>query len=212
MINWVLAIFWTIGVSLSPYLGKSKITAPLWYKLVITLLALVGGVGFWGNVLSTSGELNWLPPSFAWPVGYAKGVVTTEENFHIVPVTAADRVQIYTADWTFVSGWHIGAHGGDFWVQYHNGDTFEIFTARGQKRYQYDLQGQLLAEGTYDVGSSSLNKGSGQTVYVSSNPVMLIWSSSFFSVLLGLVAMLMIKAAYTPEKKTVSGQPLDEFV
>lgn len=76
-------------------------------SLLARVLLILGAVGFFGNGLSAAGGLNWLPPSFEWPAGYTRGVVTTPAGMHVVPLQPSGRVQIYDAGWKFLRGWHI---------------------------------------------------------------------------------------------------------
>lgn len=143
------------GVSL--FAGVMMAAAILWVRgwrkwplLLAGAMVAVGGVGFMGQVLSAVGGLNWLPESFEWPAGAVEGMITTPSGLRIVPTTAAGRVQLYDADWNFLRGWHIGpGASGAFALRPLDGDRFEVITARGDHRYVFSTQGDLLSAGTY---------------------------------------------------------------
>jgi len=119
------------------------------------LLLAVGLAGFFGSALSAVGGLNWLRPSFEWPVGFASGVITTKDRTHIVPHTPSGRIQVYDADWRFLRGWHVDAGGGKFKLIPSDPYTFEVITARGQHHYVFNLDGRLDSSGTYSPRSYS---------------------------------------------------------
>jgi hypothetical protein len=109
-----------------------------------------------GQALSAVGGLNWLPPSFEWPAGAVEGMITTPTGLRVVPTTAAGRVQVYDGEWNFLRGWHIGpGASGAFALRPLGTDRFEVITARGNHRYVFDTDGQLIAEGTYPAGEYS---------------------------------------------------------
>lgn len=83
-----------------------------WATIAASGFVVIGGLGFFGSALSAGGGLNWLPRSFEWPVGYTDGAVSTPTGMHIVPLTPSGRVQVYDANWTFVTGWFVDAGGG----------------------------------------------------------------------------------------------------
>ena len=56
-----------------------------WIMGLMYLLVLVGAGGFFAAALSATGIIK-LPPSYEWPAGYVRGVVTTGDGKHIVPL------------------------------------------------------------------------------------------------------------------------------
>lgn len=121
-----------------------------WPFLLGGFMLTVGVAGFCGQGFSAAGGLNWLPQSFEWPAGSVDGAITTQNDLRVVPTTAG-RVQVYDADWNFLRGWHIGPGAtGAFSLRPLAGNHFEIITARGNYRYQYDTDGELISQGTYD--------------------------------------------------------------
>jgi len=118
--------------------------------LIGGVMIAVGITGFLGQAFSACGGLNWLPQSFEWPAGQVDGVITTSSGLRVVPTNAAGRVQVYDADWNFLRGWHIGSGAsGAFALRPLENDCFEVITARGNHRYVFTTDGELLTAGTY---------------------------------------------------------------
>jgi hypothetical protein len=106
------------------------------------LLVVLGFVSFASN-----GAAGWLPSSIEWPIGLAGDVLTTPSGIRVVGHDAADRVQIYDANWCFLRGWPIDAHGGVFRIAILPDDQVEVITARGDTRFVFDLNGRELSRG-----------------------------------------------------------------
>ena len=153
-------------------------------RVLMTLAAAfvaIGVVGFFGSALSAVGGLNWLKPSFEWPVGYVSGVVTTPAGIHIVPHTPSGRVQLYDSEWRFIKGWHVDAGGGTFKVLPVNEETVEVVTARGQQQYAFDLGGRLLSSGSYSPSSYSDFADGPEAWFVPTAPWLLVFSHPWIS-------------------------------
>ena len=112
------------------------------------LLLATGVMGFFGSGLSSVGGLNWLGQNFEWPVGYASGVIT-KDSIYIVPHTPSGRIQLHGANWQFFRGWRVDASGGTFKRLSGHSNTVEVVTARGQRRFVFDLSGNTLSKETY---------------------------------------------------------------
>mgnify|MGYP007059429708 CR=1 FL=1 len=138
-----------VGVALIPLSSSGVTGLRRWLAVTASCLLAVGATGFFGSALSAVGGLNWLPASFEWPVGYVGGAVTTPQNLHVVPHTPSGRIQVYDADWTFRTGWHVDAGAGTFKLLSPSDGQIEVITARGERRIVFDLDGRLIAENTY---------------------------------------------------------------
>ncbi len=112
-------------------------------------LMAVGGLGFFVSPLSSLGGLQWLPSSFEWPVGSARGILVMPDGRHVVPHTASGRIQVYDAAWRFLRGWHVDAGGGVFVLRNAATNQIEVITARRHLRYLYELDGSLVSQATY---------------------------------------------------------------
>ena len=130
------------------------------------ILLALGGFGFFGTALSAFGGLRWLPASFEWPVGSARGVVVTRDGMHVVPLTASGRIQVYDRDWRFLRGWYVDASGGVFVLRPADTNQIEVITARRQMRYVYSLDGSLLSQERYAPRSYSDFPASGVSAAV----------------------------------------------
>jgi len=77
-----------------------------------------------------------------YPIKVGRGF-TTPEGEKVVLAEYADRIQVYDSNWNFLRGWHFDSAGGIETIAYEN-ETINIFTARGDNHYTYDVQGNLL--------------------------------------------------------------------
>lgn len=152
-----------------------------WRKAILTgvacVLAIVGAVGFFGAAFSATGGLNWLPPTFEWPMGRASGVVTLTNGLHAVPHAPTGRLQIYDSDWHYVRGWRVDANGGVFRLRPAADGRIEVFTARGDRRLVYSTDGTLL----YNEASGGYPPDVGETTYIPTRPWLWVFTSPFYS-------------------------------
>ena len=138
----------------------------LTWKTGINFLAsgclVVGAFGFFGTVLSGTGALNWLPPSFEWPIGEAKGALVRDDGIIVAPHMPSGRIQIYNGDLEFQRGWYVPASGGNFKLAPIDHETFYLYTTRGNKTLVYDIYGSLLSSKNTEIGTQlRLRRASG---------------------------------------------------
>ena len=145
------------------------------------LLVAIGVVGFFGSALSSVGGLNWLGTTFEWPIGFASGVITTEQGIHVIPHTPSGRIQLYDRNWKFLRGWHVDAGGGTFKLAPTETNTVEVITARGQWRYVFDLNGYLLKKENYPPANYSSFPKATEAYYVPTKPWLWVFSHPFLS-------------------------------
>jgi hypothetical protein len=145
------------------------------------MLVSIGVVGFFGSALSAVGGLNWLGASLEWPAGFVSGVVTTEQGVHIIPHTPSGRIQIYDANWKFIRGWPVDAGGGTFKLSSTETNTVEVVTARGQWRYVFDFNGNLLNQENYSPATYSNFPESGEAYFIPTKPWLWVFSHPFLS-------------------------------
>lgn len=141
----------------------------------------VGVIGFFGSGVSALGGLNWMRPSFEWPIGYTTQAVTTKHGLHIVPHTPSGRVQVYDAKWKFLRGWHVDASGGTFKLTSTNSNTVDLITARGNWQYVFDFEGKLLSKSNYDPSSYSKFPDIGEFHVVPTAPWLWLFTNPFLS-------------------------------
>lgn len=137
---------------------RSATKAHGWRKFVRLFAAMcigVGSLGFFGTALIAIGALNQLPTSFEWPVGYATGVVSTKDNYFVVPHTPSGRVQIYDSNWRFLRGWNVDAGAGTFKLHITDTNRIHVVTARGRMHYVYDLNGKVVLIENYSATGRS---------------------------------------------------------
>lgn len=145
LIAWFTLVLWVVQAT---KIARSQ--KGLTWKTIANYLACacltIGAIGFFGSWLSATGGLNWLPTSFEWPVGTASGVLIKPDGTTIVPHTDSGRVQIYGKDLSFQRGWFVDARGGEFKLSPADGTRFYVFTARGDMKLLYDVDGTLLTQ------------------------------------------------------------------
>ncbi len=163
-----------------------------WLIITASCLLVVGAGGFFGSALSAVGGLNWLPNSFEWPVGYTGGVVSTPERLHVVPHTPSGRIQVYDANWSFVTGWHVDAGGGTFKVLAPAEGHVDVITARGQWHYVFDMEGRLISKDSYQPDSYASFPEEGESVVVPTAPWLWIFSSPGISWAVAMTGMVML--------------------
>ena len=171
---------------------------------VACVLAIVGAVGFFGAAISATGGLNWLPPTFEWPMGRASGVVTLENGMHAVPHAPTGRLQVYDAEWRYVRGWRVDASGGVFRLRPAAESRIEVFTARGQRRLVYTTDGELVTSEAYDSYPPEI----GKTVFVPTRPWLWVFTSPFYSwlsIAAGLIILIFFERGGAPNAN--SNQP-----
>ena len=118
-------------------------------------LVSFGGLGFFGTALVALGGFPWLQPTFEWPVGRARGVLVMPSGERVVPLKTASRIQVYDSAGRFLRGWQVGASGGAFILRLDESKKIEVLTSRGDRRYLYSLDGELLSQDTYAPGRYS---------------------------------------------------------
>jgi hypothetical protein len=166
-----------VAAAIAPFVNRYRRRGMRVAAALASVLLIVGAAGFFGRALSAAGGLNWLPPSFEWPVGYADGVVSMPGGTHVVPHTPSGRVQVYDQDWRFVRGWHVDASGGTFKLREAGDDRIDVITARGSWRYTYTLGGDLIARVNYSPASYSSFPDRGERRVVPTPPWLWIISS-----------------------------------
>lgn len=159
-----------------------------WLLAAPALVGLLGFGGFFAQAMSAEGILK-LPKSYEWPAGYVSNVITTAEGKYVVPIVPAGRVQVYDPNWHFLRGWNVNALGGDFKVAVNSSGAVEVFTARGEHRYSFNQNGDLISSAPLSESYYSL-PDTGQSKVVSTPFLLWPFSSSFISVAVGTLGFL----------------------
>jgi len=165
-----------------------------WLVAGIGLLVFIGSAGFFAEGLSAEGIIR-LPKSYEWPAGYVSGVTATSHGKYVVPLVTAGRVQVYDAHWHFLCGWNVEALGGEFTVAATTDGTVEVFTARGNHRFSFTENGDLISASTAAESYDALPSG-GQSVVVPTSPLLWAFSSPLISLgvmVLGLIGLRVAK-------------------
>ncbi|MES2983343.1 MAG: hypothetical protein V4727_13605 [Verrucomicrobiota bacterium] len=109
-------------------------------------LVYIGGLGFFGTAISSSIQI---PKSFEWPIGLADQIIPLSNGYVLAMHHPSARVQVYDVEQVFVRGWSVAASGGGFKGKLLSDGRVEIWTARGQKKFVYTLDGSLIEQGSY---------------------------------------------------------------
>jgi hypothetical protein len=172
-----------------------------WLTITASCLFVIGGAGFFGSFLSAAGGLNWLPSSFEWPVGYTGGVITTGEGWHVVPHTPSGRIQVYDANWSFVTGWHVDANGGTFKLLAPTKGRIEVVTARGHWHYIFAMDGKLISKNTYEPKSYDSFPEEGESFVVPTAPWLWTFSHPGISWAVALMGMVILAIRERPRER-----------
>ena len=177
------------------FLSAKKETG--WHRLTPVLASLflaLGALGFFGTALSSTGGLNWLPKSFEWPVGSARGIVETTNHIFVVPHTPSGRIQLYDRNWKFIRGWHVDASGGVLDVFISEPGSINVVTARGRRHYIYSLDGKLISAERYPDNLYDSIPRIGISHSVPTAPWLWTFTSPFYSWLVAMLGMVMLIA------------------
>ena len=149
-------------------------------------------MGFFGSALLSVIGNDILPENFEWPVGKSKNVIHVLNKYYVVPHLSTNRVQVYNNNLEFIRGWNIEAGGGVFKIQ--NSDSnILIYTARGDNKYLYDINGKLLLSEKYTEKGQTYSSFflDGQTVNIPTPVPLLVFSSPFLSWLCAVIGILL---------------------
>ncbi|HUG18781.1 MAG TPA: hypothetical protein VMM56_07365 [Planctomycetaceae bacterium] len=126
---------------------------PLFVGGVMTLVGMVAAFVpfFW---------LDHLSPEDEYPAGLVSSAIRMPDGLRVVPTTVGNRLQVYDADWKFLRGWPIETGTSSMvvlrpLVQ----DEFEVFAIKGDRRYVFNTQGELIETGRYDKAAFPQNTG-----------------------------------------------------
>jgi hypothetical protein len=176
-----------------------------WVGSVAGFLITLGALGFFGQAFLATGVVR-PPNSLELPPGNVRGVVTSSEGNHIVPLVPSGRIQVYDPHWKFLTGWQVEAHGGDFTVESPQSGVVEVYTGRGSHHYTFTEKGQLISSTTHDQAS---HRNGSRAPYTVVPTPLLLWpfSSPFLSwglVFAGLLLLRMTKRLATKKQSGLS--------
>ena len=181
-----------VSAALIPFSSERGRGWRRWLTTAASCLLVVGAAGFFGSALSAVGGLSWLPSTFEWPAGYTGGVVSTAEGLHVVPHTPSGRIQVYDANWYFLTGWHVDAGGGTFKLLAPAGGRIEVITSRGQWRYVFGLDGRLISKSTYQPKTYTSFPDAGESLVVPTAPWLWAFSHPGISWAIAMTGMVML--------------------
>lgn len=192
-------VFFGIWVffAVAPSLQSKALPVPArLLSVVASFLLVVGAIGFSIPFFASDGGLNWLPESCEWPVGHADGVVSMKNGLHIVPQRNVYRIHVYDSDWAFIRSWPINAYGGSFKIRAADDESIEVVTARGDRRYVFNIDGELLSDDPYEGDYSSFPDSENSVTIL---PALWLWVfadsfNAWFVLGAGVLVMLLASA------------------
>ncbi len=171
-------------------LEANKGFAPQFVKYVAKTLMVIGMGGFLLTWLSAAGGVNWLPPSFEWPVGYSDKVIETGNGLYVVPLPCS-RIQVYDPNWKFMRSWYVDAGGGSFVIVPSGQDEIDVYTSRGTMFYSFNTNGVLVNASKYYDRISVPNRG--MSFWVPTSPWLLVFTGPFISLFVAVLGNLLLK-------------------
>ena len=117
------------------------------------LLFAAGFLGFLFGAPCAMGLLNRLPNRVLLPLGELETVAIDTKGQIYCGAQFYNRIQVYDPTGKFLRGWFIKAGGGAFRLIIDDQNRLEVFTARGNRHYQFTEFGELVSSGTYDRAS-----------------------------------------------------------
>jgi hypothetical protein len=190
LLTLIMLAVWIIQ-SVRIVLSQKGFTMKTILNFIASACLIIGAVGFFGSALSSSGSLGALQ-SFEWPIGSTNAALRYPDGRIVVPHEPSGRVQVYDRSLHFIRGWSVNAGGGLFKLFPAQKNTFYIFTARGNKKFHYDLNGNMLSSQRYS--DSEWSKNSSELVSVSIPTPFYLWvfTHPFASWFVGVFGMFLL--------------------
>lgn len=104
---------------------------------------LIGITAFLSPALLVSTGFN-PPDDFEWPTGSRVEALQHSSGKYIVAVEPASRIQVYSKEMVFETGFQAPGLSGAMNIFQGEGDNIVIFPARSENKYTYDLNGNVL--------------------------------------------------------------------
>jgi hypothetical protein len=118
-----------------------------WAMMIYGLVAFFGIITV--NYEGGSHGLNW-------PIGFANDVIPLADGRRLVAHEPSGRIQIYDKDWRFLTGWSVGAAGGEFKTQLDERSRVNVRAMRSRTHSVYTLKGEKIETGKYDPDDPAL--------------------------------------------------------
>jgi hypothetical protein len=177
-----------------------------WAQIAATLLILEGAAGFFGAAIVSIGEFKFFN-HLEWPIGFASDVTRTPEGNLVVPLQAANRVQIYDSQRHFIRGWQIEAAGGIFMARALPDHTIEVNTSRTHKHLIYDQKGNILSEAIFPKGGriySTDSPPNASDIYIPTHWWLLPMTGPFYSWVCMMAGAALIAATKKKKRDTAT--------
>lgn len=130
-------------------LSLKRISAGLWFMgTALSILSLIISVG-----LGFFDGQNFLPKSVCarifsnqtqFPIGDPRGLAVDNEGRIYIAIHSYSRVQVYSNEGEFITGWFIEAGGGSFYIWLEDNNHLHVVTSRTDRHDVFNLSGILL--------------------------------------------------------------------
>ena len=116
-------------------------------RIIGVLFLVVGFVGFLAGPLSHEFDsFRKVLGSFELPLGDLQGIAVDSEGHIYCGLQFFSRVQAYDAEGEFLYGVFIDSSGGAFRIRINEDDQLEVATARNDKLYLFDKNGNFVRD------------------------------------------------------------------
>ncbi|MHC4118414.1 MAG: hypothetical protein ACYSWO_13010 [Planctomycetota bacterium] len=194
LITALLLAVW-IAQAIRIALSETAFTWKAGLNFLTSACLTIGALGFFGASLSATGGLDWLPDTFEWPVGNADNVLITNDGTYIVPHPESGRIQIYNADLEFQRGWPIKSNGGEFKLSPSANGEFDVYVARSDHKYHYDIYGKLLSTGIYESGEYAKIPDYGENFKIPTPVYLYVFTHPFASLFVAAMGIFLLSKA-----------------
>jgi len=159
---------------------------------------IISALGFFGTAFFSVSDFK--TAKFEWPIGITFSAYPHQSGNYIVLHKPSGRLQVYDKSLNYMHGWGINAHTGSFNLVPSDGGTFDIYTARGEMKYRYDISGQLLSSEKHS-GQYPSNREHLQALNIPTPFYLWVFTNPFKAWFVGVMAIIMLIVTSRAERK-----------
>ena len=200
----IATYFLTLG-PWAPFSAKAQAWAKQRLAILGTILVALGATPLVANQLEAMDLMNWLPPAFEWPSGFAP-VASTPSGIHVVSLIPSARIQIYDRDWHFIRGWNVGTFGAGFYATPLAADRIEVAPEHGPRQYVFSLSGNLVAVENHPAIHSQILMTLTKAQYVPTRWWLFPISEPLWSITVWGIGMGLLGLAWWKNKRQIEGR------
>ena len=137
-----------------------------------------------------------------WPIGWSNEGLKLNNGNIAFPDTNSGRVQIYTSELDFLTGWYVNSHGGGLVLKLGSSSSIIVRPYRDDNIYEYTYDGNLINSEIFDHRKhKQFGKYQNET-YILSPWYLMIFSSPFFGGCLSMVGLIVAGKYKKPNKSS----------